>query len=77
MLTQTLPVAKGLPANSGTLGGIGHDRNVDAAQAGDVVATAGGEAQQIGFRIEQEDGRGQEVPAGKRGFADLLVQLFG
>ncbi len=72
-----LLVAKGLPANSGTLGGIGHDRNVDAAQAGNVVAAAGGEAQEIGCRIEQEDGRGQEVPAGKRGFADLLVQLFG
>ncbi len=72
-----LPVAKSLPANAGALGGIGHDRNIGAAQASHVVAAAGGEAQQIGCGIEQEDGRGQEVPAGKRGFADLLVQLFG
>ena len=41
-----LPIAKGLPANSGTFGGIGHDRNVNAAQARNVVATAGGEAQE-------------------------------
>ena len=71
------PVAESLPANPGPLGRTGHDRNVDAAQARNVVATAGSEAQEIGFRLQQEDRHSQEVAAGERGFANLLVQFFG
>jgi len=69
-------VAKGLPANPGSLGRIGHDRNVDAAQACDVCAEPGGKPQQAGLGLQQKDSRRQEVSAGKCGFADLLVQLF-
>ena len=55
-----LPVAKGLPADPGTLGRAGHDRNVDAAQPRNIIAEAGGEAQEIGLRLQQEDRRRPE-----------------
>ena len=71
------PVAESVPGNPGPLGRTGHDRDVDAAQARNVVTTAGGEAQEIGFRLQQEDRHGQEVADRERGFADLRVQFCG
>ena len=70
------PVAEGLPGDPGTLGRTGHGRNIDAAQARDVIATARSEAQEIGFRLQQEDRHRQEVPDRERGLADFRVQLF-
>lgn len=68
-----LAVAKGLATNAVALGGIGDDRNIDAAQPRDVLAAAGRKSEQAGLAIQQEDSRRQEAPAGKCGFADLAV----
>ncbi len=71
-----LAVAEGLSGNPGTLRRTGHDRNVDTAQARNIVAKTGGKAQQTGFRVEQENGDSQEVADRECGFADLRVQFF-
>jgi hypothetical protein len=54
---QPLP-AKRLTTHPGTLGRTSRGRNDDAAQAGDVVATASRETQQVGTRLQPEDRRG-------------------
>src|ERR1700681_1297869 len=72
-----LLVAKSLSADARPLGRISYDRYVDAAQAYNVLAETGRKAEHVGARLQQKDGGCQEVPAGKRGFTDLPVQLFG
>ena len=67
------PIAIGPSANPGAFGRVGHDRYVEATQPCGVFAETRRKPKQIGVRLQQEDSRRQEVPAGKRGFADLLV----
>ena len=72
-----LSVAKRLPTDPRTLGGIGDDGDIDLAQPDDILAETGRKPQQVGPGLQQKDRRRQEVSAGKGGFADLPVQFFG
>ncbi len=54
---------------------VGERGNRDAAEPRDILAVTGRECQQTGIRLQQEHGRGQEAPAGERGFTDLAVQF--
>ena len=67
---------RGCQRHAGALGRTSHDGNIDGAQPRNVFAEACGELEQFGVRLQQKDCRRQEVPAGKRGFADLFVQFF-
>jgi hypothetical protein len=69
-------VAKGLSADPGALRRPRNDRDINAAQPGDVLAKAGHEPQQIGPGLKQKDGGRQEIAARESGLADLLVQLL-
>ena len=77
LLTHILRSRKACPLTPEPSGVPSTIEMIDATQARDVVATAGRETQEVGFRLQQEDRHSQEVADRERGFADLGVQFLG
>jgi hypothetical protein len=70
-------IAKCFSAQTQTLRLARIRRYVDRAQPFDIPAGTCGKYEVVGSRLRQQDSGGEKIPAGKRGFANLLEQLVG